>query len=211
MVNKIISLLLFYKRSEHEAILLSQAYNLTDLYFWARPSAKELLVFTSREIVRRTNKHETQYIKEKDCLCFCYVDERNIGYVVTATNGVKLNIVAPKVVSDVRHTIIIADDKLLALNNVDSVKNLNTWDRQLESVILKWGDVDKKIEEGQDKMLKIRQELQETKDILYKTVDDILERGEKLEVLIDKTNDLSAHSKIFAKKSRDLNRCCIIL
>ncbi|SNW62648.1 Synaptobrevin/VAMP-like protein [Orpheovirus IHUMI-LCC2] len=211
MTNRIISILLFYKRSEHEAILLSQAYNLSDLYFWARPSAKELLLFTSREIAKRTKKHENQYIKEKDCLCFCYVDERNIGYVVISTIGVKLNIVAPKVVADVRHGVIIPDEKLSSLDNVDAVKNLNTWDGQLENIAKRWDDVDKKIEEGQDKMLKIRKELEETKDILYKTVDDILERGEKLEILIDKTNDLSVHSKIFAKKSRDLNRCCIIL
>jgi synaptobrevin family protein YKT6 len=55
------------------------------------------------------------------------------------------------------------------------------------------------------------QELDETKDILVKSIDQLLERGEKLESLAEKSNDLSFHSKAFMKQAESMNSCCVIL
>ncbi|KAJ0710258.1 putative Longin domain, v-SNARE, coiled-coil domain-containing protein [Helianthus annuus] len=46
-----------------------------------------------------------------------------------------------------------------------------------------------------DKLLKIQRELDETKIILHKTIDSVLERGEKLDSLVEKSSDLSAASQ----------------
>ncbi|PWA48152.1 synaptobrevin-like protein [Artemisia annua] len=48
-----------------------------------------------------------------------------------------------------------------------------------------------------DKLLKIQRELDETKIILHKTIDSVLERGEKLDSLVEKSSDLSAASQYF--------------
>ena len=50
-----------------------------------------------------------------------------------------------------------------------------------------------------DSIAKIQKELDETQQVLRKTIESVLERGEKLDTLIDKSNDLSASSKAFAK------------
>jgi len=62
-----------------------------------------------------------------------------------------------------------------------------------------------------DKIMKIQKDLDATKDILVKSIDQLLERGEKLETLAQKSNDLSFQSKVFLEKSESLNSCCIIL
>jgi synaptobrevin family protein YKT6 len=65
--------------------------------------------------------------------------------------------------------------------------------------------------EEADKILKIQKELDETKAVLVKSIDDLLMRGEKIEDLARKSNDLSFQSKAFVEKSEELNSCCTIL
>lgn len=51
-------------------------------------------------------------------------------------------------------------------------------------------------------------ELAETQKVLRRSISKVLIRGEEIEKLVDKTDTLSAQSKIFFKNSRDFNRCC---
>ncbi|CAI9094722.1 OLC1v1030509C1 [Oldenlandia corymbosa var. corymbosa] len=62
-----------------------------------------------------------------------------------------------------------------------------------------------------DKVLRIQRETDETKIILYKTIDSVLSRNEKLESLIEKSLDLSKASKSFYKQAKKTNQCCTIL
>jgi len=48
-----------------------------------------------------------------------------------------------------------------------------------------------------DSILKIQQELDETKIVLHKTIESVLERGEKLDSLVERSRDLSVTSKQF--------------
>lgn len=59
-----------------------------------------------------------------------------------------------------------------------------------------------------DKLTKIQQDLDETKIILHKTIESVLDRGEKLDHLVDKSNDLSLASQMFYKQARKTNSCC---
>ena len=61
-----------------------------------------------------------------------------------------------------------------------------------------------------DKITKIQKDLDETTQILHKTIDSVLERGVKLDNLVDKSNDLSAQSKLFYKQAKKTNSCCVI-
>lgn len=61
-----------------------------------------------------------------------------------------------------------------------------------------------------DKIMKLDQQLSETKDILYKTIDAVLQRGEKLDDLVDKSAALSQQSKMFYKQAKKTNSCCSI-
>lgn len=48
-----------------------------------------------------------------------------------------------------------------------------------------------------DAIMKIQKDLDDTKIILHKTIDSVLERGVKLDNLVEKSTDLSAQSKMY--------------
>ena len=50
----------------------------------------------------------------------------------------------------------------------------------------------------------------ETTDVLHKTIDNLLERGEKLDSLVERSDDLSKQSKMFYKQARKTNSCCVV-
>lgn len=51
-----------------------------------------------------------------------------------------------------------------------------------------------------DSIMKIQKELDETKIVLHKTIESLLERGEKIDSLVEKSDGLSAQSKMFYSK-----------
>ena len=61
-----------------------------------------------------------------------------------------------------------------------------------------------------DKILKIQRDLDTTQQVLHQTIDNILERGEKLDDLVQRSDELSATSKQFYRQARKTNSCCTI-
>jgi synaptobrevin family protein YKT6 len=59
-----------------------------------------------------------------------------------------------------------------------------------------------------DPMLKVQNELDETKIILHNTIEAVLQRGEKLDDLVSKSEGLSMQSKTFYKTAKKTNACC---
>uniref|UniRef100_A0A8C2IWR3 YKT6 v-SNARE homolog (S. cerevisiae) n=1 Tax=Cyprinus carpio TaxID=7962 RepID=A0A8C2IWR3_CYPCA len=62
-----------------------------------------------------------------------------------------------------------------------------------------------------DAMTKVQAELDETKIILHSTMESLLERGEKLDDLVQKSEHLGNQSKAFYKTARKQNSCCEIM
>ena len=48
-----------------------------------------------------------------------------------------------------------------------------------------------------DSIMRIQKELDETKIVLHKTIESVLQRGEKIDDLVAKSDGLSAQSKMF--------------
>ncbi|KAK7498717.1 hypothetical protein BaRGS_00010094 [Batillaria attramentaria] len=61
-------------------------------------------------------------------------------------------------------------------------------------------------DEKPDQLTKVQEEVDELKGIMVRNIDQIADRGERLELLVDKTEDLNAHSVTFKKTSRSLAR-----
>ena len=59
-----------------------------------------------------------------------------------------------------------------------------------------------------DSMTKVQNELDETKIILHNTIAAVLDRGEKLDDLVAKSEGLSMQSKTFYKTAKKTNSCC---
>jgi hypothetical protein len=50
--------------------------------------------------------------------------------------------------------------------------------------------------------MKVQAELDETKVVLHKTIESVLERGEKLDNLVERSDALSAQSRLFYKTAK---------
>jgi len=59
-----------------------------------------------------------------------------------------------------------------------------------------------------DQISQVQAEIDETKIVMYDTINKMLERGEKLDDLVNKSDELSAQSKLFYKSARKTNQCC---
>ena len=59
-----------------------------------------------------------------------------------------------------------------------------------------------------DAMAKMQAEVDETKIILHNTIEAVLQRGEKLDDLVAKSEALSMQSKYFYTAARKTNSCC---
>lgn len=62
-----------------------------------------------------------------------------------------------------------------------------------------------------DKFMKVQGEVEDVKKILIDAIDNVLDRYDKIENLVQKTEELNEVSVTFKKKAKDLNRCCVIL
>lgn len=62
-----------------------------------------------------------------------------------------------------------------------------------------------------DQIMRIQRNLDETRDVLHQTIDSVLQRGEKLEDLVERSGELSAQSKLFYKQAKKANSCCVVI
>lgn len=56
-----------------------------------------------------------------------------------------------------------------------------------------------------DPIMKVQKDLDETKIILHKTIESVLDRGEKLDNLVDRSNALSTQTKMFYKTAKKVS------
>ncbi|KAI9438545.1 snare protein YKT6 [Lactarius indigo] len=60
-----------------------------------------------------------------------------------------------------------------------------------------------------DNIMRVQQELDETKIVLHKTIESVLQRGEKLDNLVERSTALSAQSKMFYKTAKKASPCSV--
>lgn len=184
-----------------KANLLKAAYDLSSFSFFQRSSVQEFMTFTSALIVERTSQGSRASVKEQEYLCHVYVRNDNLGAVVIADNEYPQRVC---------FTLL---DKVLEefSRQVDSIEwpsgnpdNINY--KALDIHLSKYQNP-----READAMTKVQAELDETKIILHNTMESLLERGEKLDDLVAKSEHLGNQSKAFYKTARKQNSCCEIM
>eukprot|EP01124_Arcella_intermedia_P012779 TRINITY_DN1914_c0_g1_i1.p1 TRINITY_DN1914_c0_g1~~TRINITY_DN1914_c0_g1_i1.p1 ORF type:complete len:200 (-),score=43.55 TRINITY_DN1914_c0_g1_i1:19-618(-) len=198
---KLLSVIFLRQIPGQAPVMLSTHYELGQFGFWQRGGAQEICTFASREVVHRS-KQALMSVKHKEFLCHCRVLDSRLAVVA---------------VCDEEYPVYVAFNLMKeALELFLKKYKEDAWSSPTTDQNLPLPGMDELIKKYQDpteadKILKIKKDLDETKEIVMKTMDQLLERGEKLDNLIDLSNDLSFQSKAFAKKSEELNSCCTIL
>eukprot|EP01103_Thecamoeba_quadrilineata_P008306 TRINITY_DN18071_c0_g1_i1.p1 TRINITY_DN18071_c0_g1~~TRINITY_DN18071_c0_g1_i1.p1 ORF type:complete len:201 (-),score=43.40 TRINITY_DN18071_c0_g1_i1:75-677(-) len=199
---KLISIIIFrWKDANQQPKLLSSAYDVSNFGIFQRSSVREVALFVSREVVSRSIPGDRHSVTHQGHLCHVHITPDHLAGAVISDEDYPQR---------VAFSLISAAMEAFLKLHIDTWKtvkddvNLNV--PELEPLLLKYQDPTEA-----DKIMKIQKDLDITKDILIKSIDQLLERGEKLDDLAKKSNDLSFQSKVFMDKSSELNSCCTIL
>ncbi len=167
--------------------LLSSADKFDKLFFFKRQYRKECITFIIKVLIKNIADGAFETIKDEgiDYLCHIFSHSNLIGVAVT-------DMEYPQ--TTVYQMFLNLFPKFVSDRNI-----LNKYFNQYQDY------------QEVDKIAKIQNNLNETKIEIIKTVDKILERGEKLEILMEKTQEISLGAKEFYKKSKKLNNCCWII
>ncbi|CAH0558066.1 unnamed protein product [Brassicogethes aeneus] len=180
------------------ATWLKSAFELQSFSFFQRGSVQEFMSFFCKTIVERTIPASRQSVNEGEYLCHVYVRGDNLAGVVITDHEYP---------SRVSHTLITKIlDEFSVKFPVESWPQLQERDvafPQLNTYLAKYQNPSEA-----DAMTKIQEDLDETKIILHNTITAVLQRGEKLDDLVSKSEGLSIQSKAFYKTARKTNSCC---
>lgn len=191
------------KPGSGKAVELTSAKDLSQFSFFERTGVSQFMTFFSETVSQRTNAGQRQSIEEGNY----------IGHTYTRLEGLSCVIISDKEYP-VRPAYTLINkilDEYLSLHNKSEWENVSEptpslhYDK-LDQYISKYQDPSQA-----DSIMKVQQELDETKIVLHKTIEGVLQRGEKLDSLVDKSEALSSSSRMFYKQAKKTNSCCIIM
>lgn len=186
--------ILILKDSDVDPVILGSAMDLSSFGYFQRGTVKEMIVFVSRTIAKRTPPGRRQSVEHEDYLVHSYNKNNLVGIVFA--NSQYPTRAAFSVINKVLDDFSAQKGESWRSETTDNPNSVP----ELEQALAKYQDP---VEA--DKLMKIQKELDETKIILHKTIDSVLERGEKLDTLVEKSNDLSMASQHTSKHQRKDN------
>ncbi|OCT90026.1 synaptobrevin homolog YKT6-B [Xenopus laevis] len=197
---KLYSLSVLYK-GENKVHLLKSAYDVSSFSFFQRSSVQEFMTFTSQLIVERSDKGSRSSVKEQEYLCHVYVRNDSLAGVVIADNEYP-----PRVCFTLLEKVL--EEFSTQVDRIDwpSGSPATIQYNALDSYLSKYQNP-----RDADPMSKVQAELDETKIVLHNTMESLLQRGEKLDDLVSKSEVLGTQSKAFYKTARKQNSCCDIM
>ncbi|CAI9593686.1 unnamed protein product [Staurois parvus] len=163
------------------------------------------MTFTSQLIVERSEKGSRSSVKEQgktnEYLCHVYVRNDSLAGVVIADAEYPQRVcftLLEKVLEEFSTQV----DRIDWPSGSPATIQYNA----LDSYLAKYQNP-----READPMCKVQAELDETKIILHNTMESLLQRGEKLDDLVSKSEVLGSHSKAFYKTARKQNSCCGVM
>ncbi|CAO3674548.1 unnamed protein product [Rhizopus stolonifer] len=193
---KIFSVLILRKDDDKAKILASQ-HDLSSFGFFQRYTVQEVMNFSAITVAERTPAGQRQSVEA----------ENNVIHIYSHAQGVSGMIISDKEYpSRVAFSLLnkIMDE---VFTKYPQWKTSETIDYpELAQYIQKYQDP-----QQADNIMKVQKELDETTAILHKTIDSVLQRGEKLDSLVDRSEALSSQSKMFYKTAKRTNSCCVVM
>jgi synaptobrevin family protein YKT6 len=172
-----------------DIVTISEKQGLSSFNFFQKSSISEMCQFISKLLTKQiyNNRNiDTESVTYNNFMCHCHIP---IGSNVSAV-----------IITDGEYPKRIIYQLLFKLTSDENISDIDLGD-----IIHKYQDP-KKI----DSLMRVKDDLRETKEILVKSIDAVLGRGEQLDVLVEKSAELSRQSKLFYKQARRTNSCCTI-
>ncbi len=160
-------------------------YNLSNFFFVYRGKIKDTIESIAIELIKNSKQNNFYKINEKfqDVEMSIYLFINDKIYILITDDNYPQRVVS-KLIGALKNTGIEQCNILF-----ESYQNPNKFDT----------------------ITQLKNELEESKIIILDSIDKIMMRGENLDELIQKSNNLSETSFLFKNKAKDLNSCCAIL
>jgi synaptobrevin family protein YKT6 len=194
--------------SKHPIIIASHSEDGNSWFGWLyKNTLQEFLQFFAKLLTERTPVGTR-----------CQVTKDNfVGYVHPRSNGLSVVLVTDseypsRVAFNLLRKTTLDFEDIYQKDQQDIDKCTTDWELNkryqpmLQQLVQQHQDPVKA-----DKILQVKKDLEDTKEVLNKALDSLMQRGEKLEDLVSKTDMLTTESKEFYKKSAEANSCCNIL
>ncbi|RHY06498.1 hypothetical protein DYB25_004190, partial [Aphanomyces astaci] len=188
-------------QGDAEPPILASAFDLNSFGYFKRSTVRDMINFFSRTFIKRTPKGQRQSIQHEEYNCHVYVRQDGLAGIVVCDQEYP-----PRVAFALMNKFLEEFNK----------ETNGEWRTSPSAANPDWAPLVKALEDYQDpskadKISAIQKELDETTAVLSKTIDSVLERGEKLDDLVQKSQDLSSQSKVFYKQAKKTNSCCILM
>lgn len=184
--------------SHHQTHARLAVYQLTDFYFFSRAHIRELMLFSCRMIVQRITPdifYRIQLDADHQRMFEKYELNNLIVNCLRTPSGHACCVVSRRKYTAAPILKLITECLYEDLTHTQVEHTIKRMDTQLQDDVI--GDIEN--------------DIAHIKAELLISIDKLLERGEKLDDLISKAEDLSATTRTFNKNAERLNRCCIIL
>ncbi|KZS90943.1 snare protein YKT6 [Sistotremastrum niveocremeum HHB9708] len=188
------------------ATLLSNASDLSSFSFYQKGSVGEFMTFLSKTVAERTSQGQRQSVQENN-------------YVAHVYNRGGKERLAAVVITDQEYPVRPAFSLLTKiLDEFTATVSQTQYDPNPPSSTsaIQFPMITTYLQKYQDPrqadtIMRVQQELDETKIVLHKTIETVLQRGEKLDNLVERSTALSAQSKMFYKTAKKQNSCCVVM
>ncbi|KAM3421790.1 Synaptobrevin-like protein ykt6 [Cercospora zeina] len=182
------------------AVELAAERDLSSFSRFTRSSVGEFLTVFAKTVAERTNPGQRQDVEEQSYTFHSYARSEGVcGIIISDHEYPKL--VAHQLLSKILDEFLSKFPKSAWESSNGEVPFV-----QLKEYIVKYQDP-----QQADSIMKIQKELDETKIVLHKTIESVLERGEKIDSLVAKSDGLSAQSKMFYTQAKKQNSCCAVM
>ncbi|KAF1999652.1 snare-like protein [Amniculicola lignicola CBS 123094] len=189
------------KNETKPAVELAAERDLTSYGRFTRGSVGEFMTLFAKTVAERTRPAQRQDVEEQAYTFHAYGRTEGVcGIIITDHEYPAL--VAHQLLSKICDEFLAKYPR--SAFSADSTTTLPF--PELKDYIVKYQDP-----QQADSIMKIQKELDETKIVLHKTIESVLERGEKIDNLVAKSDGLSAQSKMFYTQAKKQNSCCVVM
>jgi len=196
-MTKLFSIVVLHK-GETAATILKAGWDLSSISFFQRGTAQDFITFTSRILVERTGVGARQSVKEAEYMCHVFVRADRLAVVCVSDHEYP-----PRVAHTMMQRLSEDFAGQVPAQEWSKGQEVSGFTGQCEVYLGKFQDPTQS-----DAMSRLQSDLDDTKIVLHNTIEAVLQRGEKLDDLVDKSEALSMQSKAFYKTARKTNSCC---
>jgi len=201
---KLLAIINFKVGRDADPVICNKSLDVSHLNFFQRSSGKEFLVFLSRTLAKRVTPNQKVQVTQEGHVLFALANSDGLCSVAVA---------------DTEYPLRVAFSMLLTVQGEFAKTFRGKYESPTLAVkddFLPWVELDAMLAKYQkpeeaDKILAIHKNIEETKVVMHDAIDKVLERGEKIDNLVAKSNDLSVASKTFYTEAKKTNSCCTIM